>query len=106
MAIGNNDEGEVKRLMDRLEGAMGRHSPFLIKMKAYWQLKLKNYKEVKRLLSAYIINHPDDLEAGLNLSMAEIQLNENDKARMHLRALQIHHPDHSKIKALLSALPE
>jgi len=100
-AISANQVSQVTALLAQLSQQMGQQNGFVIKLKAYWLLKQKHYHQVETLLQPYVLQHPKDLEAGINLSMAEIQ-RDPEVALSRLQQLNRWYPDHQMVQSLLA----
>ena len=91
------DAARVETLLDELSRAKGRDHPFVIKLKAYYLLKQRHYREAEGLLQQVVSASPDDIEAGVNLALVEIQSGRLDQARRRIEHLAVEHPDNAVV---------
>jgi len=100
-AISANQALQVKHLLAQLSQQMGAQDGFVIKLKAYWLLTQKHYSQVETLLRPYLLQQPKDLEAGINLSIAEMQ-RDPAAAVSRLKQLNQWYPDNQTVQGLLA----
>ena len=101
------DRGEhqlVQDLMMQLAALKGPENAYVLKMKAYWHLRNEEYPAAVTLLDRVLAQDADDLEAGINMAIAEIKTHQYQAARRRLGKLRETYPDNSKLAELIAKL--
>ena len=96
-ALINQDEKKGNELIRKLTLIKGEENRYVLKIKAYQLLRQKNYADAEILLKKIILKQENDLEAGVNLIIVEINTNQLDSARQRLNRLEELFPENPKI---------
>ncbi|MBF0186386.1 MAG: tetratricopeptide repeat protein [Magnetococcales bacterium] len=100
-AIDSNNVEMVSKQLSELEQLLGSSSPFVAKMRAYWHLTREEYSSAFGLLSTVLKQLPDDLEANVNMVVAEMGMKRHRDAVRRLERLMRDYPDHPRILSLI-----
>jgi len=73
-------------------------------MEAYWALAMGRDAEAEGLLREIVSRHPDDLEAGVNLTVLDLRYGRLEAARKRTDYLLGVYPEEPKVQELLSYL--
>ncbi|MBF0125934.1 MAG: tetratricopeptide repeat protein [Magnetococcales bacterium] len=86
LAMSRNDAKAVNQLFATLGKvkAGGEQDPFVLNMRAYWEITNGQYDKAASLLKVVLERRHDDLEAGLNMAVVELRTNQSDAARERL----------------------
>jgi tetratricopeptide (TPR) repeat protein len=101
---GSTEAGDPSALLDQLARLKGEHHPYVAKLRAYYNFQRGNMALAQTDLHKVIAAHPDDLEAGINLAIIEIQDQQYDKAMARLKALRQVYPENERIADLIKRL--
>jgi Flp pilus assembly protein TadD len=91
------DCGRIESLFDRLQALKGAHNPYLLKLKGYWHLQQDRFESAMGLLQKVLIQDENDLEANVNMAIAEMRLNRRQRAKQRLARLREVYPDNAKL---------
>ena len=83
-AFEKNDDIRTDKLLARLAGIKGENSLYYLKLKAFREIKRKNYDLAKRLLNKVLTKEKNDFEAGINMAIIEIRQQKFATARQRL----------------------
>jgi predicted Zn-dependent protease len=86
MTEGDMDHAKV--LMDQLADLKGEESPYLLKLRAVWHMRQRDYASAASLLTRVLEKEEDDLEAGINMAIIELQTHRPEQARKRLARLR------------------
>jgi hypothetical protein len=86
MTEGDMDHAKV--LIDHLADLKGEESPYLLKLRAVWHMRQRDYASAASLLTKVLEKEEDDLEAGINMAIIEIKTHRLDEARKRLAGLR------------------
>jgi hypothetical protein len=101
---GSTQAGDPSALLEQLARLKGPHHPYVAKLRAYYNIQRGNLALAQADLNAVIAAHPDDLEAGINLAIIEIQDQHYDRAMARLKALRELYPENVQVAALIKRL--
>lgn len=101
---GSTEAGDPSALLDQLARLKGAHHPYVAKLRAYYNFQRGNMALAQTDLHKVIAAHPDDLEAGINLAIIEIQDQHYDRAMARLKALRQVYPENERIADLIKRL--
>ena len=82
------DMDGAKALIDQLAQLKGEQNAYLLKLRAVWHMRQKDYESAAGLLTKVLEKKKDDLEAGINMAIIEIKTHRLDEARRRLAGLQ------------------
>jgi len=82
------DMGHAKVLIDQLAELKGEESPYLLKLRAVWHMRQGDYASAASLLTRVLEKEEDDLEAGMNMAIIELQTHRREEARERLARLR------------------
>jgi hypothetical protein len=86
MTAGDMDHAKV--LIDQLADLKGEESPYLLKLRAVWHMRQRDYTSAASLLTRVLEKQEDDLEAGINMAIIELQTHRGEEARERLARLR------------------
>lgn len=101
---GSTGAGDVRGLLNELARIKGENHPYVAKLRAYYNFQRGEVALAEADLHKVIAANPDDLEAGINLALIEIQDQRYDKALARLKALRRVYPEHEQIADLIKRL--
>jgi len=82
------DMDDAKALIDQLTQFKGEKSSYLLKLRAVWHMRQRDYASAASLLGRVLEKEKDDLEAGINMAIVEIKTHRLDEARKRLVGLR------------------
>ncbi|MDX8390436.1 MAG: tetratricopeptide repeat protein [Mariprofundaceae bacterium] len=94
----------VEKKLAELERISGTDNLFVLKMRAYWALQNKRFKQARIYYRNLLMKQPDDPESQVNMALVELGLNDVESAKVRLSALVKDHPDDKHIRTLLSQI--
>jgi hypothetical protein len=80
-AIKQNNDQQVEQLFGQLAKLKSEQSPYILKMRAYWYLKTKQYQSAKMVLNLSLQIKPNDVDSAINLVLANLGLSQNQNAK-------------------------
>ena len=98
------DTAQAGALIEELSREKGADHPFIAKLRAYFLFKQARHDEATVILERLIAVNADDIEAGVNLALIEIQTGQIPKAAERLKRLGVEHPDNTVVADLLRKL--
>jgi hypothetical protein len=98
------DESESERLLRAMEGIAGGNSSYVLNMRAYVELLRGEYTAVETLLAVVLARDETDVDAGLNMAIAESRTGRLSQARERLARLVLEHPEDDRVDTLLRSL--
>jgi predicted Zn-dependent protease len=98
------DPERIEKLLDEVAQVKGADHPFVLKLRGYWLIKQERWESASELLTRVTAREPDDLEAGINLSMIEMRRDDRDAALVRLSRLRQTYPDNAQVCDLLRRL--
>ncbi len=84
----DGDMDDAKALIDHLMQFKGEGSSYLLKLRAVWHMRQRDYASAASLLTRVLEKEKDDLEAGINMAIVEIKTHRLDEARKRLAGLR------------------
>lgn len=84
----DGDMDDAKALIDQLTQFKGEESSYLLKLRAVWHMRQRDYASAASLLTRVLEKEKDDLEAGINMAIIEIRTHRLDEARKRLAGLR------------------
>ncbi|MCP3876750.1 MAG: tetratricopeptide repeat protein [Desulfobacteraceae bacterium] len=102
--LSNKDYVAADELIQTLTDLKTYDNYYLLKLKAYIEIKSGRLKSASYLLTKVLKDNPEDLEAGINMAVVEVKQNRVDLAKKRLVRLQESHPACSRVEALLDQL--
>ncbi len=100
-------EGEIQRaeeLLEQLAAIKGEDSIYIMKLRAFFFLRIGENRPAVALLKKVLARNADDVEAGINMSILEIRLKYYSQAKERLTLLKSRYPENMVISNLLSRL--
>jgi len=91
-------------LFSSLEKQTSSDSTILLRLRGYAMLKQDNNVEAKSLYEGLLHQHPDDLEANLNMALLEVRLGQASQAVARLHRLSSLYPESKEVAKYLKAL--
>lgn len=88
---------QIDHLFDQLQSWKGANDPYVLKLKGYWYLQQEQFESAAGLLQKVLVQDENDLEAGVNMAIAEIRLNRWQQAKQRLARLREVYPDNAKL---------
>lgn len=95
------DMDDAKALIDQLTQFKGEESSYLLKLRAVWHMRQRDYASAASLLTRVLEKEKDDLEAGINMAIVEIKTHRLDEARKRLVGLREIYQANSLIPELI-----
>ena len=103
-AIEKNDDIRTNELLARLTRITDVNSIYYLKLKAFMEIKRKNYGPAKKLLKNVLAKDKTDFEANINMAIIEIREQKLAKARQRLIRLKELYPSQTMVDDLLDML--
>ena len=103
-AIQAGDADRSTVLLGQLQKIKGENNPFVQKLAAYLCIRQGDLGQARELLTSVLASQPDDLGAGLNMAVVDIQGGRHDQARHRLERLLHRYPEEDKIIRYLNIL--
>jgi predicted Zn-dependent protease len=103
-SIDHGDNVRTLSLMNELANLKGSDNDYVLKLKAYWHMRNEKYGSAVTLLNEILARDANDLEAGINMAVAEMKTHQYQAARERLVNLRRVYPDNSLIQELLQRL--
>ncbi|MBF0295731.1 MAG: tetratricopeptide repeat protein [Magnetococcales bacterium] len=106
LAMGRGDAQQVEQMLVTLGQAKagGEKDPFVLNMRAYWEISRGRYDQAAAILKQILERRPDDLEAGLNMAVVEMRTNRSTEAKARLFVLLQRYPGDSRPNEMLRYL--
>ena len=98
------EDEETWRLIGELEALKGSENTYVLKLKAYWHLRRDEFDAAVVLLNKVLQKNAEDLEAGINMAVAEMKTNQFAAAEERLDKLREVYPENSLIPEMLHKL--
>jgi len=95
--MATTDCRQIDHLFDQLQSWKGANDPYVLKLKGYWYLQQEQFESAAGLLQKVLLQDENDLEAGVNMAIAEIRLNRWQPAKQRLARLREVYPDNPKL---------
>jgi len=95
--MATSDCRQIDHLFDQLQSLKGANDPYVLKLKGYWYLQQEQFESAAGLLQKVLVQDENDLEAGVNMAIAEIRLNRWQQAKQRLARLREVYPDNAKL---------
>jgi tetratricopeptide (TPR) repeat protein len=96
-AINQNSEQQVEQLFGELAQLKSEGSPYILKMRAYWYLKTKQYHSAKIILNQSLKISPSDVDIAINLALANLGLSQTQKAKRIVDEWLEKHPNNQQL---------
>ncbi len=97
-------DGHIETLIERLASIKGDDQAYILKMKAYVQLRNKAYGAAAGYLEKVLDQNADDVEAGINMAIIEIYSGQVAAARKRLGRLREIYPENVHITKIVAKL--
>lgn len=101
---GSTEAGDPSKLLHQLARLKGEHHPYVAKLRAYYNFQRGEMALAENDLHKVVAAHPNDLEAGINLALIEINDQRYDKALARLKTLRKVYPENERIADLIKRL--
>jgi len=99
-AAGTGNKTMAKRSLQQLGRLRGSNNPFVLKLRAFWLLSIKDYKGAEVVLGQVLDDQPDDVDAGVNMVIAQLSQGERRAAQRRAEQLISNHPDDPRVREL------
>ncbi|MCG6872535.1 MAG: tetratricopeptide repeat protein [Gammaproteobacteria bacterium] len=103
-AVQAKDEIATPLLLEELAAAAGPDSNYLLNMRAFVAMAHERYDEVETLLVRVLARDENNLNASLNLAVAESRTGRVEQARERLENLALAYPHDDRIPRLMGSL--
>ena len=95
---------DTESFLERLVALKGADDPYVLKLQAYWRLRQRDYEAAALLLGKVLDKDAEDIEAGINMAIVDINCQRIEKARVRLQNLEKRYPDNLIIADLIQKL--
>jgi len=95
---------DTENLLDQLAVLKGTDDRFVLKLRAYWSLQNNDYESAASYLTKVLEKNSEDLEAGINMAIIDINNHRPQMARNRLQELEKIYPDNLFIADLIQKL--
>jgi Flp pilus assembly protein TadD len=99
-----SDCRQIDNLFDQLQALKGANNPYVMNLKGYWYLQQNQFESAVAVLQKVLADDEDDLEAGVNMAIAEMRLNRWPQARHRLARLREIYPDNARLAEIWEQL--
>jgi hypothetical protein len=94
----------TENLLDQLAVLKGTDDRYVLKLRAYWSLQNNDYESAASYLTKVLEKNSEDLEAGINMAIIDINSSRPQLARIRLQELEKIYPDNLSIADLMQKL--
>ncbi len=94
----------TENLLDQLAVLKGSNDRYVLKLRAYWSLQNNDHESAASYLTRVLEKDSEDLEAGINMAIVEINSHRPQMARIRLQKLEKIYPDNLLIADLVRKL--
>lgn len=101
--IAGND-ARLPNLFAELSRLKGSQHHYVLKLKAFWHMHKKEFIQARGLLRQILAKNADDLEAGINMAVAEVYMGDTDAALKRLTQLKNRYPENTDIIKIIHTL--
>jgi hypothetical protein len=102
--MNRGDKDKIEKLFEELTMIKGQNDIYVLKLKAVWRIRNKEYADAASLLETVLSRNELDLEAGLNMAIVEIRTGKEQDAYRRLKKLQKSYPDSIRLTEILQDL--
>jgi Coatomer epsilon subunit len=102
--MNRGDKDRIEKLFEELAMIKGQNNSYILKLKAVWHIRNKEYADAANLLEMVLSRNELDLEAGLNMAIVEIRTGKEQNAYRRLKKLQKSYPDSIQLAEILQDL--
>jgi tetratricopeptide (TPR) repeat protein len=102
--IEEGDNQKVTDLLSKLKESSGQTSLVYLRMNAYWLAKINKPIQAMAEYKKIIYYKPDDIQAGTNLALLEVKVNQIASAIKRLNALKKRNPTNKVVAEYLSKI--
>jgi len=95
---------QVNDLINQLALVKGEEDTYILKLRAFWQLRQGDYESAASLLTKVLHDNEGDREAGINMAICEIKTNRLIEAKKRLLRLSEAYPEDTTIPNLINKL--
>ncbi len=95
------DSEKTEKLLNRLSALKGKDDIFVLKLKAFWNMRNGDDDTASLLLKKVLIKNEKDIEAGLNMAVLDIKADRMEQAHKRLAALREIYPDNTQIPEIM-----
>jgi hypothetical protein len=103
-SMGPVNDSCTQDLLDQLTLLKGEDDNYVLNLKAFWSLRQKDYKTTATYLKRVLKQNEEDLDAGINMAIVEINTNQLQAARKRLAKLRKIYPDNILIPEMIQKL--
>ncbi|MCP3951666.1 MAG: tetratricopeptide repeat protein [Desulfobacterales bacterium] len=97
-------DNDIEALIEQLAAIKGEDQVYVLKVRAYLLLRKKDYGAAAGYLEKVLGQNADDIEAGINMAVIEINQDQVAAARKRLERLRDIYPENVRIPAILAKL--
>ncbi len=94
----------TENLLDQLAVLKGTDDRYVLKLRAYWSLQNNDNESATSYLTKVLEKNSEDLEAGINMAIIDINSHRPQMARIRLQELEKIYPDNLLIADLMRKL--
>ena len=94
----------TENLLDQLAVLIGTDDRYVLKLRAYWSLQNNDNESAASYLTKVLEKNSEDLEAGINMAIIDINSHRPQMARIRLQELEKIYPDNLLIADLMQKL--
>lgn len=103
-SVAASDLVEAQGLVDHLASLKPENDPFVLKLRAYLAMLQDRFDEAQGFLQSVLSQNQEDLEAGINLAICEINTDKIKSARERLLRLREQYPENTQIADLFARI--
>ncbi len=100
----SDPDGHTEALLAQLASIKGKDQAYVLKVRAYLKLRKKDYGAAAGYLKKVLSQNENDIEAGINMAVIEINQDQVAAARKRLARLREIYPENIRIPAILAKL--
>lgn len=103
-SIAEDNMDGAQTFIDQLAALKGEQNRYVLKLKAFWNMRQGDIEACASVLNAVLDEDPDDLEAGVNMAIIEIKTRRLDEARKRLGRLRDIYPGSTVLEELIEKI--
>jgi hypothetical protein len=102
--MSQGDKNRIQKLFDELILMKGQNNNYVVKLKAVWHIRNKEYERAADLLKTVLTKNERDIEAGINMAIVEINTKQEENAFRRLEKLQTIYPENIRLAEIMQRL--
>lgn len=103
-ALALEDMAGAGALIDELAALKGTQDSYVLKLRAFWHMRQGDFDKASPLLLQVLERRPNDLEAGINMAIADINRGRFTSAKERLVELRERYPAHETVSKLIGQI--